>query len=44
MGKIIEVRIGEYRSVESFDINGVECSRDDYVILEVDGASHCLDL
>ena len=36
MGKIVEVRLGEYRSVELFDLNGVDCNRDDYVILEVD--------
>lgn len=36
MGKIIEVQLGEYRSVGLFDLHDVECNRDDYVILEVD--------
>ena len=36
MGKIIEVQLGEYRSVGLFDLHDVDCSRDDYVILEVE--------
>lgn len=34
MGKIIEVKLGEYRPVYSYHLNDVVCSRDDYVILE----------
>ena len=36
MGKIIQAQVGENRGVEFFDLNGVECSRDDTVILEVE--------
>jgi len=36
MGKIIEVRLGEYRGVEKADLNNVECGRGDRVILEVE--------
>lgn len=36
MGKIIEVRLGEYRPAAVYDMNDVECDRDDYVIIEAD--------
>lgn len=36
MGKIVEIKLGEYRTVEVFDLNEVDCNREDYVILEVD--------
>lgn len=39
MGKIVEVQLGEYRSVGFYDLNGIECERDEYVILEVDRSS-----
>ncbi|MCA9393209.1 MAG: stage 0 sporulation family protein [Candidatus Omnitrophica bacterium] len=39
MGKLVQVRLGEYRAVGFFDLNGVEADRDDYVILEVDRGS-----
>lgn len=39
MGQIVEVRLGEYRGVEAYDLNAVECVRGDYVILEADRGS-----
>ncbi len=39
MGKIVEVQLGEYRSVGFYDLNGVDCDRDDYVVLEIDRGS-----
>ena len=36
MGKVIEVRLGKYRPVGFYDLNNIECDRDDYVILEAD--------
>ncbi len=39
MGKLVQVRLGEYRPVGFFDLNGVEADRDDYVILEVERGS-----
>ncbi|MCK5581718.1 MAG: stage 0 sporulation protein [Candidatus Omnitrophica bacterium] len=36
MDKVIEVRVGDYRSVGFFDAKDVECDRGDYVILEVE--------
>ncbi len=36
MARIIEVQLGDYRSVFLYELNDVECQRDDYVILEVD--------
>ncbi len=36
MGKVIQVRLGEYRPVYSFDLNQVDCNRDDQVILEME--------
>lgn len=39
MGKIAQVRLGEYRDVEYFDLNDVVCERGDYVIVEVDRGS-----
>jgi len=39
MGKIVQIQLGEYRSVHFYDLNNVACNRDDYVILEVDRGS-----
>ena len=39
MGKVIQVRMGEYRSSGPYDLNNVECERDDYVIMEVERGS-----
>ncbi|MDP8213004.1 MAG: regulatory iron-sulfur-containing complex subunit RicT [Candidatus Zapsychrus exili] len=39
MEKIIEVQLGEYRPVFLYDLNGIEYSRGDYVILEVSRGS-----
>lgn len=39
MGKIVEVQVGEFRSVEYFDLNDIEGQRNDYVILEVERGS-----
>ncbi|MCA9406635.1 MAG: stage 0 sporulation family protein [Candidatus Omnitrophica bacterium] len=39
MGQLVQVRLGEYRQVYMYDANGVDCNRDDYVILEVDRGS-----
>jgi len=39
MGKIVQIQLGEYRSVHSYDFNDVPCRRDDYVVLEVDRGS-----
>ena len=39
MGKIVEVQLGEYRSVYPYDLNDVDCQRGDCVILEIDKAS-----
>ena len=36
MAKVIEVRLGDYRPVFLYDLNEVDCNRNDYVILEVD--------
>ena len=36
MAKIVEVQLGEFRPVSAFDVNNLECNRDDYVILEVE--------
>ncbi|MBI5415476.1 MAG: stage 0 sporulation family protein [Candidatus Omnitrophica bacterium] len=36
MGQIVQVRLGEYREVEYFDLHGVDCDRGDYVVLEVE--------
>lgn len=37
MSRIIEVRVGQYRGVEPFDLSDIVCERDDYVILEING-------
>ena len=34
MAKIVHVQLGECRGVFNFDLNDVECARDDYVILD----------
>jgi len=39
MGKIVQIQLGEYRSVYFYDLNGIECNREDYVVLEVDRGS-----
>lgn len=39
MGKIVQVQLGEYRSVYFYDLNNVDCNRDDCVVLEVDRGS-----
>jgi cell fate regulator YaaT (PSP1 superfamily) len=39
MGKIVQVQLGEYRSVYFYDLNDIECARNDYVVLEVDRGS-----
>ena len=39
MGKLIEVHLGEYRSVGIFDCNSVECKRGDIVVMEVEKGS-----
>jgi len=36
MGKLVQVQLGHFRPVDYFDLNDVECLRDEYVILEVD--------
>jgi cell fate regulator YaaT (PSP1 superfamily) len=39
MGKIVEIQLGHYRPVDSYDLNEVDCGRDDYVIIEADRGS-----
>lgn len=39
MSKVVKLQLGEYRPVYFYDINGVECERGDYVIMEVDRGS-----
>jgi cell fate regulator YaaT (PSP1 superfamily) len=39
MGQLIEVKLGEYRTVGIYDVNGVACKRGDIVILEIDKGS-----
>ena len=39
MGKIVEIQLGEYRPVGAFDLNEIDCQRDDYIILEVERGS-----
>ena len=41
MGKVIEVHLGEFRSVTKLDLNNVECQRDDMVIVEIDKGYEC---
>lgn len=36
MGKVVQVQVGTYRSTEFFDLNNVECERNDVVVMEVD--------
>lgn len=36
MGKLVQVKLGEHRPAMFFDLNGVECDRNDYVVMEVD--------
>ena len=35
----MRIQLGEYRSVYFYDLNDIECNRDDYVVLEVDRGS-----
>lgn len=39
MNKLVEVQLGEYRAVNKYDLNNVDCQRGDYVILEVERGS-----
>ncbi len=39
MGKIVQIQLGEYRSVYHYDLSDVDCNRDDYVVLEVERGS-----
>src|SRR3989338_2714969 len=39
MGKLIEVQLGYYRPVQLYDLNDIECQRDDLVILDGERAS-----
>ncbi|HPN88824.1 MAG TPA: regulatory iron-sulfur-containing complex subunit RicT [Candidatus Omnitrophota bacterium] len=39
MGKIIQVQLGEYRPVFSFDLNQIDCQRGDMVILDSEDGS-----
>ncbi|MCA9400966.1 MAG: stage 0 sporulation protein, partial [Candidatus Omnitrophica bacterium] len=39
MGQLAQIQLGEYRGVANYDLNGIECERGDYVILEVDRGS-----
>ncbi len=39
MNRPIEVHLGEYREVNAYDLNNVDCVRGDYVIVEVDRGS-----
>jgi len=39
MDKLIQIQLGEYRSVCFFDLNNIECQRNDYVIVEVERGS-----
>jgi len=39
MGKLVQIKLGEYRTVQLYDLNSIECERDDYVILEVERGS-----
>lgn len=39
MGNIVKIQIGEYRAVESFDLGGTMCRRDDIVIIEYERTS-----
>jgi cell fate regulator YaaT (PSP1 superfamily) len=39
MGQIVQIQVGEYRSVYFYDLNNVGCVRGDHVVLEVDRGS-----
>jgi cell fate regulator YaaT (PSP1 superfamily) len=39
MNRLVQVRLGEYREVNFYDLNGVDCARGDYVIMEVERGS-----
>ncbi|MFT5169487.1 MAG: cell fate regulator YaaT (PSP1 superfamily) [Candidatus Omnitrophota bacterium] len=34
MGKLVQVKLGEYRQAHFSDLNGIKCERDDYVVLD----------
>ncbi len=36
MGRIVQIQVGEFRSIDTFDLNDTECGRDDIVVMEVD--------
>ncbi len=39
MGKTIQAKLGDYRAVNFYDLNNIECDRDDFVVLEGDRGS-----
>jgi cell fate regulator YaaT (PSP1 superfamily) len=39
MNQVIDVRLGEYREVNPYDLNNVDCGRGDYVIVEAERGS-----
>ena len=39
MGKTIQAKLGDYRAVHFYDLNNIECDRDDFVVLEGDRGS-----
>jgi len=39
MGKTIQAKLGDYRAVNFFDLNNIECDRGDFVVLEGDRGS-----
>lgn len=39
MGQLVQVQLGEFRSVGFFDLNDIEANRNETVILETDGCS-----
>jgi cell fate regulator YaaT (PSP1 superfamily) len=39
MSQLIQVQVGEYRGTSFYKVNGVECDREDYVIIELDRGS-----
>lgn len=39
MAQLVEVQLGEYRGVYKYNINGIDCKRGDYVIMDVDRGS-----
>lgn len=39
MGKIVEIKVGNYRGLSTFHLNDVECNRNDYVIIDLNRGS-----